>query len=168
MLLYRIPVQQLFNSALPDLEYTSMRRTKIFIPFLGLVLAFGTVSGCSKSPYEGEQRFPLTGTVTLDGEPVDGGTISFIPSVETKRVTGGPIAGGKYTVHENSGANAGEYRVEIHWLKPTGEQFLDKDDTGEMIDVVAEAIPQKYNTSTELVAEVSASQTEFDFSLTSK
>lgn len=125
------------------------------------------LTGCGSEPaYKGPQRIPLSGKVTLDGTPLNGGTISFI-AVGKGNPSGGQITAGTYSVPEEQGANAGSYRVEIRWSKPTGEKVKD-DDTGGMIDVVKEAIPAKYNTQSELKAEVSADKKTFDFDLSSK
>ncbi len=129
-----------------------------------VVLAF---TGCGSEPaYKGPLRIPLSGKVTFDGAPMDGGTIAFI-AVGKGNPAGGSITAGTYTVSEEQGANAGPYRVEIRWLKPTGEKAKD-DDTGEMIDVVKEVVPTKFNVQSELKAEISADKKTFDFAITSK
>ena len=125
------------------------------------------VSGCGSEPaYTGPIRIPLTGKVTIDGAPVGGGTISFIPTAKGNPA-GGEISNGTYTVSEEKGANAGPHRVEIRWLKPTGEKVKDSD-TGEMVDVFKESIPAKFNDQSELKAEISADKKTFDFDLSSK
>jgi hypothetical protein len=129
----------------------------------GLCLSLALL-GCGEDPYQGPQRYPLTGTVTFNGEPVDGGAISFIPQGGKENPTGGTITGGKYSVAEDRGANAGKYRVEITWPKPTGKK-VKSEDTGEMVDVTAEVIPPKYNTMSELTADVSETNTTFNFDL---
>ena len=125
------------------------------------------LTGCGSEPaYQGPQRIPLSGKVTFDGVPMDGGTISFI-AVGKGNPAGGPITAGTYSVSEEQGANAGSYRVEIRWLKPTGEKVKD-DDTGGMIDVVKQVIPAKFNEQSELKADVSADKKTFDFAISSK
>ncbi len=125
-------------------------------------------AGCAGRPYDGAVRLPVKGKVTLDGEPVDGGVISFIPQSDSQRPTGNPVINGEFTVPEAQGANEGSYRVEILWNKPTGKQYLDKDDTGQMINEVKQIIPKKYNRESELIAEISKDKTEFQFDLLSK
>lgn len=110
--------------------------------------------GCgAEPPYEGKQRYPISGTVTFQGEPVDGGMIAFVPQEGALNPAGGPIIDGKFEVSEEKGPNAGNYRVQISWMKPTGKQIHD-DDSGEMIDEVKEVIPAKYNGATELTEQV--------------
>jgi len=121
--------------------------------------------GCGPAaPYEGAKRVPLTGRVTFAGDPVDGGSISFIPESDSLRVAGGPIVQGQYSVNGNQGANIGKYKVQIHWSKPTGKKHYDSD-TMEMVSEFKEIIPAKYNSQTELSADVIDAANEFNFDL---
>jgi len=147
----------------------------IDVPFsfrlISAVALLGVLAGCGSSPddYEGPRRFAVTGKVTLDGAPVDGGTIAFVPQDEKSRPCGAPIVAGQYTIPEPQGPNEGHYRVEVRWLKPTGKQHKDSTDTGEMVDEVAQVVPPRYNDQSTLTAAVSATSTTFDFvDLTSK
>jgi hypothetical protein len=132
----------------------------------GLSLA---VLGCGSDPaYKGDSRVPLSGRVTLDGDPIDGGTITFIPADGKQRVAGGSIVNGMYSIPEEKGANQGVYRIEIRWPKPNGKKLPDSD-TGEMKDEVTEAVPPKFNTQSSLTATISAKEANpLDFDLKSK
>lgn len=134
---------------------------------LSVLLCFTTLIavGCGGPEYEGAKRFAVKGTVTVDGEPMDYGTISFIPSSEAARVSGGPIVDGKFEMREGRGANAGQYRVEIRWQKPTGKKYRDPD-TEEMMDERKEGLPKRYHEQSELTADVSEENHTFDFALT--
>jgi hypothetical protein len=126
------------------------------------------LAGCDRRDYSGPQRYPLTGDVTYDGQPVDWGSISFLPKAGgEQRVSGGLIENGKYNVPEAQGANAGEHRVEIRWLKLTGRKYKDAD-SGEMVDERKEALPARFHSQSELTANVAQEQTHFDFHLKSK
>jgi hypothetical protein len=129
-----------------------------------IIVALGTLTGCAPQPYEGKPRIPLTGRVTYDGRPIDGGTISFIPTDESNRVSGGPLIQGAYSVPEEKGANPGAYRVEIRWPQPTGKKYKDPD-TLETYNEQKESLPKKYNTQSELTADVSEAKNQFDFDL---
>jgi hypothetical protein len=109
---------------------------------------------------------PLSGKVTYDGEPVDAGTISFLPESPGQRVSGGQIENGAYSVPEEQGAHAGKYRVEIHWHKKTGKQVRDAD-LDMMLDERKEGLPPRFHRDSELTVEVSPAQTSFDFHLKS-
>lgn len=133
-----------------------------------LFLLCVTLVGCGGRKYSGDRRFPLTGKVTYDGQPIDYGAISFLPvSGGKQRVSGGTIVDGTYSVPEEAGANQGSYRVEIHWAKKTGKQFRDPD-TQEMMDKRDEGLPPRFHSKSTLTAEVSAAQTTFDFHLKSQ
>ncbi len=136
---------------------------------IGSVVLLGPTVGCGYRGYDGDRRFPLSGKVTFDGEPVDLGSISFLPAAEggKQRVSGGQIEDGKYAVPEEQGANVGKYRVEIHWAKKTGKQHYDSE-LQMKVDDRKEALPRKFHTDSILNADVSAEKTTFDFELSSK
>jgi hypothetical protein len=141
-----------------------MTRSATWLCFLSLAAA---LAGCSKA-YDGEQRFPISGRVTVDGQPVDLGVIAFIPQAvgEGKgRVAGAPIRDGVYSVPEEKGPTAAAYKVQIHWNKRTGRRIPNPMDPENLMDELTEGLPAKYHTSTELTAQVSADQTTFDFDL---
>jgi hypothetical protein len=130
---------------------------------LGLCAA---LAGCGSSKYSGEKRYPLAGEVTFEGQPIDVGSISFIPDGDKGRPSGGVITDGKYDVPEEKGANAGKHRVEIHWLKRTGRKLKDVE-SGEMYDERREALPDKLHTNSELTVEVPLPENRHDFKLKS-
>jgi hypothetical protein len=125
-------------------------------------------AGCGRREYTGERRYAISGKVTVDGQPMGMGVISFLPQDEGGRVSGGPIAEGAYNVPEAKGPNAGRYRVEIHWNKLTGRKIPNPMDPGAMIDEMMEGLPAKYHTNSELTAEVAPKQTTFNFDLQTK
>jgi hypothetical protein len=126
-----------------------------------------TFGGCG-GQYNGDRRYPLSGNVTYDGQPIDLGTISFLPAAGDKqRVSGGMIENGAFSIPEETGANQGKYRVEIRWAKKTGKQFLDPD-TQTMVDRRDEGLPPRFHNKSTLTADVSAEQTRFDFDLKSQ
>lgn len=130
------------------------------LAFLSIVFV-----GCGSQNYEGEKRYPLSGKVTFNGEPVDRGNISFLPmDPDKQRVAGGKIEDGTYSFAEEYGANAGQYKVEIRWEKKTGEKFTDA--FGNVDDVRVEAIPSEFNTASTLTADIGAGKT-YDFELES-
>ena len=133
----------------------------------GLCCLCLAAAGCESRSYEGPQRLPLSGKVTVDGQPLDGGTISFIPQNSDQRLSGGPILDGAYAVTEEMGANSGPYKVEIHWHKKTGKKYRDAD-SGDMYDERKEGLPPRYHSQSELTAQVSADKTTFDFDVKSE
>ena len=132
---------------------------------VGLTVVLALYGGCGgMKEYTGEKRYPLSGKVTVNGQPMESGVISFLPQEKEGRVSGGPIKSGAYSVTEAMGPNAGKYRVEIHWNKPTGRRV--KDAYGEEImDEDKEGLPAKYHSKSELTVEVQVKQNTFDFEL---
>ena len=73
---------------------------------------------------------PVSGTVTLDGKPVSGVTVTFIPTGATGGGAsyGATDASGKYELKSNDGrpgAVAGEFKVACNkWVKADGSDFV--------------------------------------------
>ncbi len=133
---------------------------------LGCLGLCAVLAGCGNTKYSGEQRYPLEGEVTLDGQPIDLGSITFIPEGDKGRTSGGVITDGKYAVPEENGANAGTYRVKVSWLKRTGRKLKDVE-SGEMYDERREALPDSVHKNSELTVEVPLPDNRHDFKLTS-
>jgi hypothetical protein len=139
--------------------------TKLASTFCGLGLC-ALLAGCGGSKYSGEKRYPLAGEVTFEGEPIDLGSISFIPEGDNGRPSGGVITDGKYAVPEENGANAGTHRVQIHWMKRTGRKLKDVE-SGEMYDERREALPDSLHKNSSLTVEVPLPDNRHDFKLKS-
>jgi hypothetical protein len=82
---------------------------------LMLLTAFA-VTGCGNRPSK------VTGTVTLDGTPVEGAHVTFSPvDGKGRSASGGTSSGGKFeltTFKENDGALPGEYKVTVTYRDP--------------------------------------------------
>lgn len=126
------------------------------------------ISGCGS---DGPELTEVTGTVTLDGKPVAGATISFLPSGET----GSPSYGktdpqGKYELGYSfnaMGARLGSYNVEIATSKLSKEEIEEIKASGEEVPETSIAIPDKYKAANALTAEVKSGPNVIDFALTS-
>ena len=114
-------------------------------------------------------RQSIEGTVTLDGQPLQTGQIRFV----SKEEAGGPTAGaqidaGKFYISAEGGVYAGTFRVEITASRPSGKKMPDPL-TGKPCDVYAQFVPSRYNTKSELEANVTPDGPNvFDFVVTSK
>ena len=81
---------------------------------IAAVAIAATAPGCGGA--SGPARYPLSGTVTYDGEPVPVGFIHFVPDVE--RGNSGPAAGaaierGRFSTPRGKGTVGGPHRVVI-------------------------------------------------------
>jgi hypothetical protein len=111
-------------------------------------------------------REPVSGKVTLDGQPLDSGEIAFVPSGDGP-AAGGLIHKGKYAIGRSDGPVPGPHRVVITSAKPTGKKIKDEADPKVLYDERAETLPARYNAQSELTAEVKpGGGNTFDFELT--
>lgn len=137
----------------------------ISVAGLGLLLA----AGCSRAP-EGPLRVAVSGTVSLDGVPVERGTINLIPAAagSSLRKASALVTDGGFDIPAAKGPNVGSYTVELRWLKPTGRKIPGFADIGEdMIEETVEAIPARYNVKSTLVIELTTGPNIHDFRLKS-
>lgn len=94
----------------------------------------------------GPKRPVVEGTVTLDGVPIDAGTIMLIPGDGKGPTTGTGITAGRYRVE----TAVGPKKVWINFAQNDGTKMLDPGGSGQMIDRSVESVPARYNTKTEL------------------
>lgn len=150
--------------------------------FCSVLILFAAI-GCEEERPAVEGLVPVTGTVTLDGKPLENAQVTFVPmSVD---LHGGLDANaqtdaeGKYELQSDQGravgAKPGKYRVVISRLhRPDGTIALlspDKSPMQLMIeDQAKESIPARYSDSlkTVLRAEVPAGGGTQDFRLSAK
>jgi len=119
-------------------------------------------AGCGSNG--GDGRVGIAGTVSVDGEPLDTGVITFIP-VGQGVAAGGKIVEGLYQIKPSEGLSPGEYKVEIDSRKPTGKKVPETIGAG-MIDEYASVLPAKYNRKTELKVHIqSGDDNKHDFKL---
>jgi hypothetical protein len=121
---------------------------------LGLLLP---VAGC------GPSEAVVSGTVTLDGKPLEEGFIAFrpLPVSATAEANSGPIQGGTFQVRVRPGQN----RVEITATRPATGPRTPLGPPPPPISL----IPEKYNSKSELTEDIRAGGTnELNFALTSR
>ena len=138
-----------------------------------LLCTVAAVSGCGKAPYE---LAPVSGVVTLYGEPLANATVSFEPqgSNSDESIAGPGSVGttdedGRYeltTFKQESGAVVGNHLVRISTYKSEFED-IKKSDKIKVISV--EHVPWHYNRNTSLTFDVPAGGTDdANFVLTAK
>ena len=116
-------------------------------------------------------RQPVTGTVNLDGAPLDRGTVNFHPlDATTKTSAGGPVTAGKFAFDRQQGLATGKYRVTVNAPKPgTGGTVVDGAMPGDPVAPPVELIPPDWNTNSTQTVEVQGSgKNEFNFDIKSK
>ncbi len=130
-------------------------------------LAAALITGCGG----GIERAAVEGQVSLNGKPIQKGSIFFRPTGETKGMTaGGEISDGRYRLSADKGPAVGSNLVEIYTDLRTGRKvpLVPGDPTAGMKDEVLQAVAARYNTQTTLRCEIAAGDNSHDFEVTSK
>lgn len=133
------------------------------LPAFAVLCSLGLAAGCAQKPKDLPDLAPVTGTVTMDGEPLAGVDVTFSSEV------GGQVSGGttddtgRYELRYSGrlmGAKIGPHTVQI--TTPLREV------PGE--PAWKEKVPAKYNRKTELKADVKPgpAPNTIDFELKSK
>ncbi|MCC9642130.1 carboxypeptidase-like regulatory domain-containing protein [Rhodopirellula sp. JC740] len=139
-----------------------------------------SMTGCGPSAqadYASIGLVPITGTVTLDGQPVEGAVVQFV-APDTTFSYGTTDAEGHYEMKFNSevmGVPPGDKIVRISTTTSTGEvdtEGADDDDDAprrrkKKTRDPNEKIPAAYNEDSQIKATVSAGQVVYDFALKS-
>ena len=117
------------------------------------VCAFAIFAGCSRS-----DQVQVTGRITWEGNPVEVGEIIFHPVDTSITPAAGRIRGGEFSFL----TKPGKKRVDIQAVRKTGKR-----DAKEGFEITELFIPTRYNTQTELEADVSPDgDNHFEFALT--
>jgi hypothetical protein len=117
------------------------------------------VSGCSNA-----NRGTVSGSVTIDGQPVKSGSIGFFPIDEKSPTSGATIADGQYTAT----VPLGPAKVQIRVAKVVGQKKLYNTADSPVQPIMREVLPRKYNDDTELQLDVQPGSNSKDFELSSK
>src|SRR5947208_1033001 len=102
-------------------------------PLRGILLfgvSLGTLAGCSGDP---QNRQEITGEVTLTGQPIEDGIITFSPVDGQQTGDGASIIKGKYKIPREKGLSPGKYRVSIiagNGLSGAGDASPDSPNAG--------------------------------------
>lgn len=145
--------------------------------FAGLVLLAIAQSGCGPKPPE---TIPVTGLVTLNGQPCSKASVNFIPQGETKGRGGQGQTDeqGRFTVHLDDGKSAqgsaglmaGGYKVLISKLvNPDGTPYKAVPDVAPIDSNARETLPEIYShyEQTKLSVDIQAPSRDLKFDLQS-
>jgi len=135
--------------------------------YLGSFILLGVLAGCGQP--SGPELYDVSGAVTLDGQPVKNGEVVFRAEDGQGQTAAGKIVDGRYELKAGPGAK----RVEISSMQKVPGAVGAPGTPGDPVsdtnpaDVLAESIPAKYNSDSELKAEVAANNDNvFDYTLT--
>jgi hypothetical protein len=113
----------------------------------------------------GLERATVTGTVTLDGQPVIAGTIRFVPEDGLGPSAGSVIADGTYHIAVEQGVPVGLCRVEIHSLGKSGRVLPHPVFADQVWEETVEMVPTVYNDASELRCQIRPGLNTHDFAL---
>lgn len=130
----------------------------VLASLLGLALL--CVAGCSEPPTTAE----VSGSVSVDGVPVEDGSIGFFPVDGKSPTAGAVIEAGRYTAQ----VPFGKSKVEIRVSKVVGEKKLYDTPDSPVQSIMTEALPPKYNDESELQMDVALGMDEQNFELETK
>ena len=133
------------------------------------------VAGLFCSVFTGCQRDSLnlvTGTVTLDGTPIEEGAISFMPSGSSGVSAGSQIKNGVYSAR----VSPGKMIVKIYAERSLTEEDMKAYKANPMMqssltpieEMKKQYIPENYNEKSSLTVDVQGNMKNLDFQLESK
>jgi hypothetical protein len=119
-----------------------------------IILLLLLAVGCG--PSDGLDRQPISGTVTLNGQPLVEGAILLEPATNASMTAvGATIRRGAFTIARELGPMPGRYRVRIYSRSET-QAAPAKGQTERTRRPMVERLPDVYNSRTELHADVTA------------
>jgi hypothetical protein len=146
------------------LEFDKIAAGRTSMTFRSVLLIFLLVMvGCGRK----SASLQVTGTVTLDGKPLEAAVVTFVPSSPTPEAAeaqGTTDAQGKYRLElQKRGQQVveGDYRVRIFRLRPNNNPLPPGGDAKTWGTVIE--VPKFSNRSEKVLVHVSPSNTAFDF-----
>lgn len=133
-----------------------MPRARRFVALhLALLLGLASLTGC------GPSTGTVAGAVTIDGQPLDSGVISFVPAEEGGTPVTTNVVGGKYELTTTTGKKI----VQVSAPVVVGKRKEYEGPDAPLVEITEERLPPKYNSQTELNCEVKAGKSVQDFTL---
>lgn len=122
-----------------------------------IVLGGALAGGC------GPATGTITGAVTIDGQPLDKGVISYVPADSQGHPVTVNIVNGKYTLQAPTGQKYVQISAPI--VVNTRKEYEGPD--APLVEITDERLPPKYNSQTELTFEVKAGVNAKDWAVES-
>ena len=153
-------------------------RSSALYPIMGAVL-LSVIGGCGDDDTVIPHTAPVSGTITINGEPLEGAQVAFTSKLDNKSVKaarGLTDANGGYTLttylnpqNEVSGATPGEFRVTVKKTeRPSAATVAEQFTGGNPAIVIKNVVPDKYANakSSPFTATVTQDgENKFDFNL---
>jgi hypothetical protein len=128
----------------------AVQQTATALPILVVVWL---LCGCSRDVLG---RYAISGSVKVDGSPLQIGNISFQPTEEQATSSGAVVSGGKFSIPRAGGLVAGKYRVVINAAVPPvdGKVLTAEAMPGDPPPPPLERIPPEWNVASQHTIEV--------------
>lgn len=151
---------------------TFVCRQSLSLCFLSALLLSAGCGGSINADYSKLDLVEVSGTVTLDGQPLSGATVAFEAPDRTFS-SGVTDASGHYTLMfntEKSGCLTGQKTVRIKFVtdSETPEGETETEGAEKSPAASGQKVPEQYNQKSTLTATVDADHTSFNFDLKSK
>ena len=127
------------------------------LAFVSHGVLFVVMIGCGG---KSEKRYPVTGKVTLDSQPLGEGTITFTP-IGKGLSSGGTIQNGSYSIPEDQGPSEGKFKVAVNSRKATGKSIKGRDNS--TVPETAEIVAPQFNATSGLTADIGSGKSEHNF-----
>jgi hypothetical protein len=142
------------------------------IRFLGLILLLLAVAGCQRGP----RIVPVSGTITLDGQPVKDAAVMFMLNPGNRIATGITDAAGRYSLSTHptgNGAFEGNHTVTVSLYRDESSPGTNTPEgavSGSSLVKIVWLVPEKYSqpAASGLTATVSRGQSSYDFQLSAR
>jgi hypothetical protein len=121
------------------------------------------LAGCGSGP----ERGSASGTVYVDGEPLETGSINLIPLNGAGPTAGSAVENGAFSIAREKGPVVGTNRVEIRGNRKSGRKRPHPMSPETMIDELVEAVPAEFNSSSTLTWEITPGHNERKFEVPS-
>lgn len=132
------------------------RLVSLVLPIVSPTLLLLLAAGC------GSSRPIIEGLVTLDGVPIEKGTIMLMPANGKGQNAGGGIVSGRYRFP----ASPGPMQVQINANRKDGKMPDPLNPgSGALIDRYVDFVPDRYNEKTELEVTIKPGLNKHDFEL---
>ena len=126
-----------------------------------------TLPGCGWGA--DSRRAEVHGEVTLDGEAVPRGRITFFPTEgNTGPATGGTIQDGQFHIPRADGPFVGKNQIQINAPRKSGRKVPWSLNPDKMVDEQVESVPPQYNSESTLVRDVQQGTNVLDLDLHSQ
>jgi hypothetical protein len=127
---------------------------RTYSKYIGFLLLL--VVGCGSG-----DLVEISGEVAYCGQPVNKGTIAFLPADGKGPTAAGTIADGRYSVKTSPGPK----EVRIEGFKVLRQQHYMNDPNLPLIDVTEQYLPERYNANSELSRNIASDVSVYDFTL---